>query len=413
MNPPADRDVDTDALMQGAPPPAAAQVTLANWRTAPYSRWAFQHVRELVPSAAVESEGSAPCPLPMAETSLDLGSIVFERHGDGARTSVAQVLDETDTDAFLVLHRGRIACEIYRHGMGPRTPHILMSVSKSLTALVAGMLEHDGLLDPEAPVADYLPETRGSAFDGATVRHLLDMRSGVRFDEVYLATGGPFIDYRIAMGWNPRPAGAEATDLRGFLAGLHERVGPHGGPLRYISPCTDLLGWVIERVAGRRFADLLSERLWVPMGAERDASVTVDRLGAPRTAGGICTTTRDLARLGLLLLDGGARDGRQVVPAAWLADTRREGDRAAWATGDFAGSMSERPLRYRNQWYVMGEGDDGPLFGVGIHGQYLWVDPRSMTVMVKFSSQPEPADDSKDRLSLDAMWAVGEALAGG
>ena len=156
---------------------------------------------------------------------------------------------------------------------------------------------------------------------------------------------------------------------------------------------------------------MLSELLWRPMGAGAEACITVDRLGAPRTAGGICTTALDLARVGQLLLEGGRRDDAVVVPSTWLADTRGGGDFAAWQAGDFAGSMSERPLRYRNQWYVMGEGDDGPFFGVGIHGQYVYVDPRAQMVVAKFSSQPEPADDDKDRLSLDGFWALGEALA--
>jgi CubicO group peptidase (beta-lactamase class C family) len=343
-----------------------------------------------------------------AAGAVDLDAVDFPRHGDGVRTTVAQMLDATDTDAFLVLHRGAVVAEHYRHGMTAATPHILMSVSKSLTGIVAGRLEADGVLDVQREVGHYLPETAGSAFEGATVRQLLDMRAGVRFDEDYVAGGGPFIEYRVAMGWNPPAPGAAASDLRGFLAGMRERDGPHGGRLHYISPCSDLLGWVIERAAGRRFSDLLSELVWVPAGAGADACVTVDRLGAPRAAGGICTTARDLARLGQALVEGGAG----VVSAAWLTDTRSGGDRAAWEAGGFAGSMSERPLRYRNQWYAMGEGDDVPLFGSGIHGQYLWVDPRADMVVVKFSSQPEPEYDVKDRLSLDGFWALGEALAG-
>ena len=401
-----------DVLMSGFPPAPEGQVTLANWRQAPFSRWAFQHVRELIPTAPV-TRGAAPTrELPAADLDLDLEAVVFARHGDGARTTLAQMLDATDTDAFLVLRDGALVFEQYRRGMNAATRHILMSVSKSLTAIVAGQLQALGVLDAEAEVRRYVPEIAGSAFDGARVRHLLDMRTAVRFEEVYLAAGGPFIEYRIATGWNPPVPGVPRSDLRTFLTRLRERDGEHGGPMRYISPCTDLLGWVIERAADRRFSDLLSERLWAPMGAEFDACITVDRLGAPRTAGGICTTARDLARLGQLLLDDGRRDGIEVLPAAWLADTRRGGDRAAWEAGDFAGSMSARPLRYRNLWYVAGDDEDVAIFGVGIHGQYLYVAPRARMVAVKFSSQPEPVDETKDRLTLDGLRALGEALRG-
>ena len=179
------------------------------------------------------------------------------------------------------------------------------------------------------------------------------MRAGIAFDEDYLATSGPIIEYRKAQNWDPLLPGDPVSDLRSFFAGLRESHGAHNGAFHYVSPNTDLLGWVIERATGRRYADLVSELIWQPLGASRSAYITVDRLGAPRCAGGMCTTTRDLARLGLLIAQNGARDGRQIIPAAWIDDIWRNGDKSAWDAGDFTKYLPDMRVHYRSKWYVL------------------------------------------------------------
>ena len=158
------------------------------------------------------------------------------------------------------------------------------------------------------------------------MRHVLDMRVGLDFDEDYLATSGPIVEYRKSTNWNPLGPGERASDLRTYLAGLTERAGPDGGPFHYVSTNTDLLGWILERASGARFADLMSNLLWKPMGAQASAYITVDRFGAPRCAGGICTTTRDLARVGQLIAQSGRRNDRPIIPAGWIEDVLRGGD---------------------------------------------------------------------------------------
>jgi len=187
-------------------------------------------------------------------------------------------------------------------------------------------------------------------------------------------------------------------------------VGPHGGPMNYVSPNTDLLGWIIERATGRRYADLMSELLWQPMGAARSAYITVDRLGAPRCAGGMCATVRDLARVGQLVVDAGARGRTHIVPAAWIDDMIDNGDAAAWAAGNFARYYPGAPMRYRSQWYV----EDGAaplLFGMGIHGQNLFVDRAEQIVVAKVSSQALPLDPDRITLTMRAVARIREFLA--
>ena len=381
-------------MMDRFPPPAEEQVTLANWRTAPYNRWAFRHVRELIPSAEIPNDPAAVRPLPEAPVSVP----GFDGMAEGC-------------DALLVLHRGRVVAERYGEGMTAATPHILMSVSKSLLGLLAGILAEAGKLDADAPVSRYVPEIEETVYRGATVRHLLDMRVGILFDEDYLATSGPIIAYRRATGWNPVDPDEPPSDLRSFYSRLTEANGRHGQRFHYVSTNTDLLAWVIERAAGERYADLMGRLLWAPAGAERPAYITVDRLGAPRAAGGMCVAARDLARIGQLIVENGSRDGRQILPECWIDDIEKVGDPEAWDAGDFAPFFPGRAMHYRSQCYVL-RGENPLIFGIGIHGQNLYVDRRAEVVVVRMSSRALPLEADRELSGLDEALAIRDFLAG-
>lgn len=396
-------------LMQGFPPAAEGQVTLANWRNPPFARWAFQHVREVVPSADIPNDPGNVWTLPPAAADL---SGVRINGGAKGQVTLEAFLQHTNTDGLVVLHRGRLVHERYLNGMTPGTPHILMSVTKSMLGLVAGILSAKGILDPERLVTDVIPELANTAYRGATIRHLLDMRVGLAFDEDYTATSGAIVEYRKSTNWNPLGPGEAPSDLRSFYANLRQSTGPHGRAFHYVSPNSDLLGWVVERASGRRFADLMSELIWQPLGASRSAYITVDRLGAPRCAGGMCMTVSDLARVGQMIVDGGTRDGRQIVPESWIDDIATNGDPAAWAAGPFAEYFPDFPMHYRSKWYV--ERSPAPaLFGFGIHGQYLYVDPKNEVVIAKLSSESAPIDPDNIRLSVRAFSAIRDLLAKG
>lgn len=399
------RKLEMSGLMKDFPPREGHQVTLANWRLAPFNQWAFHHVREIVPTASIDNEPSAVSALDHAPR--DLSGITIEGH-DG-NVSLSKFLEKTDTDALVVLHKGKLVYEIYRHGMTAATPHILMSVSKSVLGIITGIAIADGALSEDDPVERHLPEMAKTGFAGASVRDLLDMRVGVTFDENYLTTTGPIIDYRKATNWNPLQSGDTVSDLRSFFSTLKQTDGPHNGDFHYISPNSDLLGWVIERATGERFSDYMSRVLWQPMGAEYPAYLTVDRLCAPRTAGGICTTARDLARLGRLLTGDGHRDGRQIIPPSWIIDIQDNGDTPAWNNGNFADMFPNLPMHYRSKCYVV-RGDTPMIFGLGIHGQYLFVDRAREVVIAKMSSQDIPLDPANVRKELQAAQAITQYL---
>jgi CubicO group peptidase (beta-lactamase class C family) len=376
------------ALMSGAPPfPPQSRVTLANWQEPPFNRWAFQHVRELIPTARI-SRGTGPVwDLPRAER--DVLGVRF-RSG-GRELSVADMLAETFTDGFLVLHRGQIVAEHYFNGMAPDVPHLLMSVSKSVTSAVAGVLAGRGDLAVSAGVEEIIPQLRGTSFQGATVQDLLDMRAGTRFDEDYENVQAEVRACEKVYLWRPDDDEPRAADALAYFATL-ANDGPHGGPFRYRSILTDVLAWVLERAGGARFHELVARELWQPMGAEFDAEVTVDAHGNPMADGGICATLRDMARFGQLYLQrgraGDPADGRTVVPGDWIDDTIRGAADGPEAFLAGEGAEGYPPgAHYRNFWWVREPAV--PFYQAsGINGQNVFVHVPSQTVVAKLSTWP-------------------------
>ncbi len=391
--------------MVGFPPDDDTLVTLATWQDAPNVRWAFQHMREVIPTQEIKA-AAEPRPL---VTSIDPG--VAETHVtrlDGSTATAEEVFADTFTDAVLVLHDGVVVQERYEATMTPTTPHLLMSVTKSVVGCVAGILSGQGVLDPEAPVATYVPEVEGSGYDGATVRHLLDMRTGVAFRETYLDPDAEVRVMERSMGWRPAEEG-DPAGMYDYMTTLGS-AGPHGGDFTYRSADTDMLGWVVERASDRRMADLVSSLLWAPIGAEHDADITCDRVGSAIHDGGMSATAQDLARFGQLLLDHGHVDGVEVVPAAWLADAWHATPAVRQA---FANTDNEEVLTggwYRSQfWFVPGPYGDA-LVCLGIHGQMIYVNPSTRTVGVKLSSWPEPQHSGHLIDTLRTFGAIGARL---
>ena len=380
-----------------------SQTNLANWRQAPFNRWAFHNVRQVVPTAPVAPSNQ---PWELTCEPRDLSALSCTDR-NGTTRSFNQVLVDSHTDAVLVMQGGRILEERYFNGMVPCDQHILMSVSKSVTAALAGVLVDSDRLDPEAEVSDYIDALGDTGFAGATLQQVLDMRTGLAFDEDYSASEGVMIEYRESTGWNPPGPQTPPGGLHDFLL-RQDSDRAHGGYFQYTSPNTDLLGWIIESVMGDSLARLMSRYLWQPMGGEFEAYITVDRFGASRAAGGINATLRDLARLGQCMLQQGIANGDGVLPAWWIHDTTTGGDDEAWRNGNFAHLLPQG--RYRNQWYQYGN-DLGAYCGIGIHGQFLYVAPKASVVIAHFGSHPQPFNPDAEALSLDAFDSVARALA--
>ncbi|TSE02281.1 serine hydrolase [Mesorhizobium intechi] len=363
------------------------EVLLSNWRESPFNRWSFQNLGELVPTARVAA-ASAGAEAP----AKDFGDLLGEKVSvANTPETVAEFLVRSSTDAMTVMKGGRVIGDWFAPHMDFGARHIIFSISKSVTAIIAGILEGEGVFDPEAPVATYIPEAAGSAYGDASCRHVLDMSVSLDFEEAYLDPESAFARYRRATLWNP---GGGTESLCEFILTLQRLAEPHGQTFRYRSPNSDLLGLLLERASGQRFSDLMREKLWLPLGGVSEASIGVDMEGTARTAGGISVTPRDLARIGEMMRQGGTANGRRVVPEAWVRDTTVTGGSSeAWQRG------AMQPLfpkgRYRNKWYQTGF-ENGAYCGIGIHGQWLYVDPKAEVVIAKMSSQPVPVDDPLD-----------------
>ncbi len=326
-------------------------------------------------------------------------------------STFAEVIAETWTDAVVVLHDGQIVLEQYFSGMTQETPHLLMSVTKSVVGCIAGILVEQGLLDPDRQVSAYVPEIIGSGYEGATVRHLLNMRTGVAFREEYTDIDAEVRVMERYMGWRPGEDHNEARGMYFYLTKLGTDT-DHGGPFVYRSADTDMLGWVCERASGARMADLISLLIWQPMRAEFDAEITCDGVGSAIHDGGMSARARDLARFGQLILEDGYVHGTSIVPERWLHEARAlDPD----IRGAFAASDSEPVLTggwYRNQfWFVPGPLGDLQLC-LGIHGQMVLVDRATRTVSVKMSSWPSAQDTTALIDTIRAFVAAGRHLAG-
>ncbi len=396
----------TASVMTGFPPSPELQVNVSNWQQPQNVRWAFRHMREIMPTQLISAGTGGPSPLPTTET--ELGNPVVVRV-DGSSSTVEEIFAGTFTDAVMVLHEGEVVDERYFEGMTETTRHLVMSVSKSIVGCVAGVLVAQGRLDPQASVADYVPEVAGSGYRGTSVRDVLDMRTGVAFRETYTAVDSEVRIMERSVGWAP----ALANDPRGayaYLATIRSE-GPHGDAFTYRSADTDMLGWVCERAAGERMADLISTLVWQPMGAEFDAEITCDPVGTAIHDGGISATLRDLARLAQMILGDGIVGGRQAIPAAWLADAF---DPAPGVREAFAHTENEAMLPggwYRNQFWFF-RNDAGPiLLCLGIHGQLIYVDRASHSVIVKLSSWPDAQNPEHLANTLRACGAIAAKLA--
>jgi CubicO group peptidase (beta-lactamase class C family) len=385
-----------------------AGISLDNWLSEPYAHWAFQHVEDFVPTAVI-SRGTGPvATLPAATAPI---AEIAVTGTDGEATTVGAVMARTATDGWAVAHRGALVAEEYLDGLQAQTRHLLFSVSKSLVAAVVGALHEAGAIELDAGVTKYVPALANCGYDGATVRHLLDMRSGIAFSDNYLHPTAEVHVLDQAMGWAPRSGPGTPASLRDFLQTL-QRKSAHGGPFQYRSCETDVLGWICEVTGGKRMPELMSELLWSRIGAQRDATIAVDADGTGFFDGGINATLTDMIRFGSLFLhDGVSLTGEQVVPAAWIADTLDGGPDSRQAFADSPDDNQMPGGMYRNQVWFPYPGNNIVLCQ-GMCGQMIYVNRAAEIVAAKLSTQPDAGDPQMMWDTLHSFDAVARELAG-
>lgn len=396
-------DLDKLGYMSTFPPVGDKIVDNANRFKYPQMRWALQHTRELVPTRAIRRGAAPASSLPAAPLNLD--DLVFV-NDKGQKMTLVEWQKATFTDALIVLHQGRVIYERYYGPMRPETPHLLFSVTKSFTGLLASQLVQEGKLDDHAPVTKYVPELADSAWADMTVRQVLDMTGAVRFREVYTDPTTEIFGYSFASGLLPSPPNHDGPKtIYDFLKTL-KKEGQHGAGFMYRTVHSEVLGWIVSRVTGKHFADLMSEWIWQKLGMEEDAYVLVDSVGTPLQGAGLCATARDLARFGEMLRRGGEFNGQRVFDRKVIDDLRQGGDREKFT----ASGMSFRPgYSYHNQWWIL-HNADGAFEASGIHGQMIHINPTAEMVVVKLSGHPVAGAGLTQALTLKAWAALAQAI---
>jgi CubicO group peptidase (beta-lactamase class C family) len=357
----------------------------------PFSEWTFTHMNRLLPVERV-SRGEATA-LPREPISLDA-----VRYGAGH--TLADLHRRTFTTAFVVLRDGLLVHEAYPGTFArPGARMQLFSVSKSVLSMMIGIALADGAIDSLGdPVARYRPDFRGTAYQDVTLAQLLDMTSGVGDLEVWDRPDSGIKRFERAV--------AGGGDVFGVVRSA-PRSAPAGERFNYSTFDSQVLGWVLEAATGQTLAAYASRNLWAPVGAERDGYYWLTRRH-PRTAvsaGSLNATARDLARLGQVMVDDGRAAGRRVVPADWVRRSRTP----RHPVGSL-GPSGYPHYGYANHWWTL---DNGAFTAVGVHGQYLYVDPAARVVIVKCSAWPTQDDQLLDAETIAALRAVAANLSTG
>ncbi|PAY06187.1 6-aminohexanoate hydrolase [Bradyrhizobium sp. UFLA03-84] len=403
-------ETDPQALgwMQGFPPPQDKAVTFqdGSFRSFPELRWAWSNIRQLVPTVNVWRGAGGASVLPREDHDIGASASVTM---DGRPQTFARMLEDSYADGVAVLHRGKLIYERYFGALKPHKPHIAMSVTKSFTGTLAGILIAEGKIDPQAPVTDYVPELKASAFGDARVQEAMDMTTGLKYTEVYTDKNSDVWGLRRANGMAPIPPGYDgATTIFDFLC-AQQKQGEHGKAFAYKTVNSDVLAWIVRRASGMTLSDLLSDKIWAPMGAEEDAHYHVDRIGTESGGGGLSTTLRDLARFGETIRNHGRFNGRQIVPSSVVEDIARGGDPEKFKP---AGYTTLPGASYRNQWWVT-HNAHGAFMARGVHGQGIYIDPKAEMVIARYASHPMAGNAANDPVTLPAYMALAKDLMAG
>ncbi len=350
----------------------------------------FQHMDQMFATRSVTAGGEV-WDLPSAPVALDGDYTV-----GGKTMSLEDALEATATNALVVIKGGKIVHETYRNGSDATTRFLTFSVAKSYVSTLIGLALADGAIKSlDDKVTDYLPEMAGGGYERATIRDLLRMRSGVDWLEVYefgSETQLTKVHHNALVAYRYRWCDYAAKETKN---------GPNApdAVFNYATLDTSVLGCILEKAVGKTGAEYMSEKLWKPAGMERDAYWIMDgpeSVGREFYGAGLAVTARDHARFGLMFLNGGKANGKQVVPAEWVKE-------ATVPDEGYEPVAPGEPVGYQYQWWTF-PGTDA-YSAMGLHHQFIYVDPANDMVIVKASHTAEPVGRDEENLALFAQIA--------
>ena len=331
----------------------------------------FGSMKDLFKWVEVKRAGDT---VPLPENKRDLAKTY---QFGGKDKLVADWLDQTRTTSLLVVQNGAVAYEDYRLGTKAEDKRISWSMAKSFLSVIFGTAVADGRIKSLDDTVDaYVPSLKGTVYEGVTIRNVLNMASGVKFDEDYEAFGSDINKMGRVLG-----LGGSMDEFARSLAG---REREQGALRQYTSIDTHILAMVLRAVTGKDMAALMEDTLWSKLGVEDDAYYVTDGYGVAFALGGLNLRTRDYARFGLMMLDDGQFNGQQIIPADWVRESTKASAPKAAQASDLMG--------YGYQWWVPANADD-EFFAIGIYGQYIYVNRPAKTVIVKTSAHRDFDND--------------------
>ncbi len=404
-------------LMEGFPPPPGKRVTRANaLLTPPFNRWSYLHMRMIYPSAPIAAADKAV----RLHKTIDWGidKVKVKHPKTDAMIDMATFLKETYTDAFVVIRGNEIVYEKYFNGMNPNQPHQMMSVTKSFGGLLGLMAVQEGKLSESDLVTKYVPELKikDGAFADATFGQVLNMTNSMEFTEDYADPKSGIRRYGAVLGWtDPMPGIKYPSNLYDYLVTL--KIDPkhkHGEIFHYQTPKTDVVNWVTNRVNRQSFQDAMYDKLWSKLGTEGETYVLLDKNATLVAGGGLNATPYNLARFAIMMLNDGYFNGRQVVPAAVIRKIAKGGSIKAFDKGpDSDGVVHPKgEWSYRAQWWVKHTKGMEAFMAIGIHGQWIYLDPNHQVAIIKQSSQPVSKGEVINGLDLNGFYAIVRYLGG-
>lgn len=394
--------------MQGFPPPAEKVISAVDgsFFRFPALRYSVCHMRQFMPTSVVKTDPNERYKFKV-RLDKNIDDVTFVPLNDSSLMTWEESLAKNYTDGIIILHKGKIVYEKYFGELHPEGLHAAMSVSKTFTGTLGALLVAEGVLDENKTAAEYIPELTNSAFGDATIRQILDMTTGLKYSEDYsnpkaeiwafTAAGNPFAKSANYSG---------PTNYFDYLITVEKR-GQHGEVFGYKTINTDVLGWILSRVTSKSIPQLLSERIWQPLGTQYDGYYQVDGAGIAFAGGGFSANMRDMAMFGEMIRKNGKFNKEQILPETLIADIKNGGNKE-----DFANSVYGKGLpgwSYRNMWWVL-HNAHGAFAARGVHGQTIYIDPTAEMVIVRFASHPQAKNAKIDPTTLPAFQAVAEYL---
>ena len=394
----------------------------------PAIRYSVNHMREFFPNRIVEANREKPHKLkiklnnniddltfiPWSPISSSLSNGEWKSENQffsetkESPMTIREFLNKNYVDGIIILHDGKIIYERYPAGLKQEGIHAAMSVTKSFIGLLASILIAEKTIKPEKLVTDYLPELGKSGFAGATVQQVLNMTTAIQYSEDYNNPNAEVWQYSQAGNPFKSEKYTGPQNIYDYLETVKKiPKQEHGELFGYKTINTEVMGWIISRVTNMCVTELISKKIWIPMGASTDGLFLLDSAGKAQAGGGFSLNLRDMAILGEMLRNRGKVGNKQIIPEEAVELVSKGGDQNAFAKSEEYPRL--KGWSYHNFWWITNNAH-GAYMARGVHGQAIYIDPAAKMVIVRFASNPLSSNKYIDPISIPAYEAIAEYL---